>query len=400
MSATTPEQESKNLRVLMTCGYFEPGFRAGGPIRSVARIIDTTPNNVDLTVLTSDRDVGATEPYAGLSGRYALRANAKIYYLNVRKLHHWLRFLKDCRESPIDLLYVNSLWMPYFSVIPILAARLNLIHVNQVLVAPRGELSPGALTLKASKKKAMLKVWVPLLRQMGATWHASTAMEEADIKSVSPNAEIEVVEDQTNLTDETLPVGQFHDGPARMVFISRISPKKNLDLALRAFVGLREPAELDIFGPIEDVEYWSACQKIASSAPPHLRIRYCGELKPSEVRPTFSRYDSFIFPTKGENFGHVIAESLSASCPVICSDQTPWTDVLRSGGGAVVATTDEVQLLAELSRIAVGSVHDRHQQRRRAGGAYTEWRRTVTDENILGRMAQRRNKSTLNSAKN
>jgi glycosyltransferase involved in cell wall biosynthesis len=46
------------------------------------------------------------------------------------------------------------------------------------------------------------------------------------------------------------------------------------------------------------------------------------------VREVFSRYDAFVLPTLGENVGHVIAESLSASCPVICSDETPWTDLL------------------------------------------------------------------------
>ena len=41
----------------------------------------------------------------------------------------------------------------------------------------------------------------------------------------------------------------------------------------------------------------------------------------------FSSYDVFLFPTFGENYGHVIAEALMAGCVVITSDQTPWGEL-------------------------------------------------------------------------
>ena len=41
----------------------------------------------------------------------------------------------------------------------------------------------------------------------------------------------------------------------------------------------------------------------------------------------FVKYDVFYFPTKSENFGQVIWESLSCGCPVLISDQTPWNNI-------------------------------------------------------------------------
>src|SRR5690606_22656373 len=35
----------------------------------------------------------------------------------------------------------------------------------------------------------------------------------------------------------------------------------------------------------------------------------------------------FLFPTLGENFGHVILEALTAGCPVLISDRTPWRNL-------------------------------------------------------------------------
>ena len=75
----------------------------------------------------------------------------------------------------------------------------------------------------------------------------------------------------------------------------------------------------------------------------------------NQVISTFGLYDAFVFPTLGENFGHVIAESLASSCPVICSDQTPWTPVLEAGGGQVVRDLTPAALGAVLARWATMS---------------------------------------------
>ena len=44
----------------------------------------------------------------------------------------------------------------------------------------------------------------------------------------------------------------------------------------------------------------------------------------------------FLFPTLGENYGHVIQETLSAGCVALISDQTPWQDLEASGVGASI----------------------------------------------------------------
>lgn len=388
-NASGARQNSAPYRVLMTCGAFEPGYRGGGPIRSVARIVDTAPANIEILLVTSDRDIGESTPYPELSGRWVQRGHARVFYLNTRSIPQWWRLWRAIRKTPVDLLYVNSLWTPKFSVLPILAALTTLISARQILIAPRGELSPGALSLKAEKKRRFLKLWVPVLRRLNAIWHASTPMEEADIRAVHPDARVEVVENQTALPAEPHRVDARRLGPAKMVFISRISAKKNLDLALAALGLLEQPVELDVYGPIEDMDYWDRCQRIIAAHPRHIHARYRGELAGAAVRDKFAEYDLFVFPTKGENFGHVIAESLSASCPVLCSDQTPWTTALKNGGGIVVDTLTPQAVAAGLSRVADMSPEGRLVLRRRAGEVYRHWRTNVAEENILGRVRQR-----------
>lgn len=366
----------------MTCGVFEPGFRGGGPVRSMAQVVDTMSDRIDAVLVTRDCDHGTARPYPGLSGRWIPRAQTRIFYLNTRALRHWLRLWRDLRNTRFDLIYVNSFFSPQFTLIPIIAMRLRLLRSRALLIAPRGEFSPGALSLRTTKKRIFIRLMRSFLSGAEVRWHASTAMEAAEIRSVYPSAPIEISLDQVALPYEPL-APTIGTRTARLAFIGRISPKKNLNLTLEALRGVSAPVEFDIYGPLEDRAYWSHCQASIDRLSDKVLVRYHGELAPDQVRHTFEGYDAFVFPTLGENFGHIIAESLSASCPVICSDQTPWSDVLAAGGGTALCDGTAAELSAELNRIAVMTPAARLRARELAGAAYRNWRAGVTNPNVL-----------------
>ncbi len=385
----TGTADTRMFRVLATCGVFEPGFRGGGPVRSVANIVDTVSAHTELVLVTGDRDLGATTAYPGLSGRWVSRHRSRVFYLNPKALRHWLRLWRELRSVRFDLLYVNSLWSPVYTLLPVLAVRLGMIHAAAVLIAPRGELSPGALTLKAGKKRLFLSGWSRLLRAMGVTWHATSDREATEIRVACPWAQVELCANRVTLPLEPVPVTDPGTGPARLVFISRICAKKNLRLILLALRELRQPVEFDIYGPTEDARYWSGCVALIAQLPANVRASYRGELPPAEVRATFARYDAFVFPTLGENFGHVIAESLSASCPVVCSDRTPFSEVLRNGGGTVVRELTTEAFRDRLADFAALTPAQRLRTRALAGEAYRSWRASAGSPNIIEQVRAR-----------
>ncbi|WP_301357602.1 glycosyltransferase, partial [Enterococcus spodopteracolus] len=69
---------------------------------------------------------------------------------------------------------------------------------------------------------------------------------------------------------------------------------------------------------------------------------YKGNVRHEMVGAIFSQYDAFLFPTKSENYGHVISESLLNDCPVIISDKTPWNDI-ENGEEGYVCSLDNVE---------------------------------------------------------
>ena len=374
MTRNTDAEGRGPFRVVATSAVFLPGYRGGGPIRSVAHILDTLPEDIDLRLLTSDRDLGEMSPYPGLSGRWIPRGRSRIFYLDVRNSRQWWKVLRELRSGPIDLLYVNSLWQPVFTLVPMVALRLGILRSAAVLIAPRGELSPGALTLKGRKKHAVLRILRPLLRSLNVNWHASTALERTHIRGNFPGANVYVNSNQSSLPLEPLGPATLSAMSTRIVFIGRVSPKKNLRLLIESLGDIGRGIALDIYGPLEDRQYWQDCLRTVINLPPNITVMYCGELAHSDVRETFATYDAFAFPTLGENFGHVIAESLSASCPVICSDQTPWSDVLRGGGGIVLAGLSRESLTRALAEFAACSPMERQKRRVGAGDTYRTWR--------------------------
>jgi glycosyltransferase involved in cell wall biosynthesis len=372
----------------MTCGAFEPGFRRGGPIKSATHIVDTVSDAVDLSVVVSDRDEGDTEPYPGLSGTWSPRGRSRVFYLEHRNLRHWWRLFRDVRKTRYDLLYLNSFWETVFTLPPVLATRLGLLRTKVILLAPRGELAPGAMALKAGKKKIYLKLFGSLLRTMNVTWHASTELEAEHIRASMPWARIIVNANQAVFPAEPILPTPSEQPHLRLVFLSRISPVKNLDVLLKALAGIRHRVDLDIYGPVYDASYFAMCEKIIGTLPNGVQVRYLGEVQPDGTRDIFARYDAFVLPTRGENFGHVIAESLSAACPVLCPDTTPWSPVLRTGGGVVLTGDLQGAVQAAIDDLALKTPADRHAARIEAADAYRRWYEKSDRLNIIEAVRQ------------
>lgn len=158
----------------------------------------------------------------------------------------------------------------------------------------------------------------------------ATAQTRADGVEISEASNIPAA--PSAASDARKPVEKFA-GKVSFVFVSRVSPKKNVKAAIEMVSSLQGEVAFDIFGPVDDSEYWEQCSKLLAQSPANVKIRYLGPLQHAEVGKTFSQYHFFLFPTLGENFGHVIVESLGSGCPVIVSDRTPWNGLDRKNVG-------------------------------------------------------------------
>ncbi|QTE29028.1 glycosyltransferase [Pengzhenrongella sicca] len=358
--------------VLAFARAFEPGHRAGGPIQSMNHVFGVVGAEVRITLVTRDRDLGDRAPYPGLSGRLVPRGRHAVFYWDRTNLRQTLALVRMLRPTRFDLLYVNSFWDPWFTLAPLAAAQLRVVRARRLLLAPRGELAPGALAIKPRKKRVTLPLIAPFVARLPVVWQAQSPHEVSDIHRVFPQARI--IKRADSAAPDPVNGVRASERIARFVFISRISPIKNLAVAIEALRALDGPAIFDIFGPVSDPAYWRRCQALLRTVPESVVVTYRGELPHDAVQATFADYDAFVLPSSGEGFGHAIAESLSAGCPVLCSERTLWTQVLRSGGGAALPDLEPQTWGTELARIAALTGAERSHRKADALAAYLRWR--------------------------
>jgi len=315
-------------RILICIDWYEPGFKAGGPIRSVANIVSALKDDFEFYILTSAYDLGETEPYPDvIVNEWFDQDGLFLKYLD-KKLLSQGAIKRNILEIAPDVIYLNSLFSKNFTLFPLMTARRNGI---KVVLAPRGMLGAGALELKKGKKKSFLLVSKILGVYKKVKWHASTQEELEEIKTVFGK--------KANVTiAQNIPVGQKlkletildtkRTGNVRFIFVSRIAVKKNLHLAIMALkqVKLNIPCTFDIYGNIEDEDYWNTF-KDEITKEGMLEISYKGVVSPSQLPEIYANADYLVLPTKHENYGHAIVEAWSNGCPVIISRNTPWKNL-------------------------------------------------------------------------
>lgn len=325
---------TKRIRALTLCDYYLPGYRAGGAVRTIANMVEQLSDAIDFSIITRDHDLANAIPYENVRvDQWNAIEPASVFYLS----SGWrsvLRLRRLMSDTPCDVIYLTSLFSPRFAVLPLLMRRLGFVPQRPLVLAPRGELSLGALAIKSPKKRFYLRVARMLGVLSGVQWQASNTLEQEDIRRWFPNARIWVAEDIPGKAPAPLNAREMKcPGQLNIVFLSRISRKKNLDGALRMLAGVRGDIRFDIYGPKEDAAYWKECEALIERLPGNIEARYKGTLNHEETHRVFSRAHLFLLPTHGENYGHVIRESLVAGCPVLVSDQTPWRNLRRLGVG-------------------------------------------------------------------
>lgn len=321
----------KKLSVLILISHYYPGFKYGGPIKTIFNLVKFLGNDFEFKIICSDRDFADTKPYPNIKKNAWHRVgNADVFY--VSKLNLNLKFLcKLINETKHDVLHLNGLFDFNFTIKPIILKRLGLINCKFCIIAPRGQLALTALKIKKIKKYFFLFLAKVFKLYDNLYWHASSAHESKDISREFHNlsGKIKTVPDLIDFNfygNQRRLIKKNNLNEFKLIFLSRITPIKNLDFLLKVLIKVKSKVSLDIYGPQESNQFFKTCVNLIKMAPPNIKIKYKKELKPNKVLKIFSNYDLFVFPTKGESFGYVILEALIAGTPVLLSNKTSWKE--------------------------------------------------------------------------
>jgi glycosyltransferase involved in cell wall biosynthesis len=84
--------------------------------------------------------------------------------------------------------------------------------------------------------------------------------------------------------------------------------------------------------------------------PRNIIVQFHNSISPNLLTKAILDTDFLLLPTTGENFGHVIWESLSAGTPVIISNTTPWRELKKACVGWDISLKDPEMFIDVLNR--------------------------------------------------
>lgn len=322
----------------------------GGPSQmAIGLSTALAAKGVQVTILTTDANGDTGQAPLQVPLECPVEQNGyEVYYFRCSPFRRYkfslnlLRWLAKHRQD-YDLAHIHALFSPISSAAATVARTHNLPYI----LRPLGTLDPADL----QKKRQLKKLYAALLERPNLASAAAvhfTSDQEAKISdrfgvttqdlviplgvTLPPVPETTSVRSRWGIPDDRL----------LLLFMSRIDPKKGLDLLIPALETLA--AENQNFHFVlaganpQDPAYENKIRNQIQASPLSDRTTLTGFVSGSEKTALLQEADLFVLPSYYENFGIAVAEAMAAGTPVVISDQVHiWKDVQQAQAGWVTA---------------------------------------------------------------
>jgi glycosyltransferase involved in cell wall biosynthesis len=237
----------------------------------------------------------------------------------------YLNRLWSCVSS-YDIIHINGIWSPFCH----FASWFSRIQGKPLLTTTHGMLEPWSLRKKRFKKIMGYRLFQEEDLQKSLLLRATGDSEARNLRNFGLKPPIAVIPNGVSVPVPQKP-SKKNRGKKRLLFLSRVHPKKGVLELVRAVSSLRDIFEekgwfLTICGPDEGGHLKEVEKEVGK-----LEIgKWVEFLAPVEGREKWDLYKSallFVLPTFSENFGIVVAEALGCGVPVITTQETPWEEL-------------------------------------------------------------------------
>ena len=257
----------------------------------------------------------------------------KIEYLNKRKIFNKLiykqtnnfEFNLDLEYiiNDFDIVHIYGVWRPFLIKIFLTSKKLG----KKIIISPIGALEPWSLSQKKIKKYIAWHVYQKKILKNADIIHATSDIEAENILKKKINNKIIVIGHGLDIDYNFVPKLKVEKNKKRLVFFSRIHKKKGLLELISIWKNLKNSSnwQLHIYGPVSDKKYFEKMIfEIKKNELSDKIIYFNPVFELENKKKILQNSDGFILPSKSENFGISIGESLSNAVPVLTTLETPW----------------------------------------------------------------------------
>lgn len=132
--------------IFISIPWFIPAFKAGGPILSIANMVNELDEGYQFYIYTSNSDLHGLPIAVALTNQWSeYNAHTKVWYAS--KKDRSQNLVDQVKQVKPDVLFIIGLFDWHFNIVPLLYA-----NCPDKLLSIRGMLHPGALGQKKVKK--------------------------------------------------------------------------------------------------------------------------------------------------------------------------------------------------------------------------------------------------------
>ncbi len=367
------------MRILHVTPSYKPAFRYGGPTFSVSCLAEQQAKaGAEVWVFTTTAN--GEEELPVCRGVPIEVEGVRVVYFSRWTGDHghfcpalWWAVWRKGRN--FDVVHVHSWW----NWVAFGVALVSRLRGLRMVFSPHGMLSP--YTLRHSLKRWFQRIlgrWL-LAR---ALWHATSRLEERELQVHKPPNPTICVPNITPFPDTTAIQAPEPRAALRLLYLSRLDPKKGLDFLLNVLAEIKGgcPWQLTVVGDASN-PFGREMRKLAERLGLKDRVVWHGWASGEEKWNLLAWSDLLLLPSQNENFAIIVLEALAVGTAVLVSDRVGLCDYVHEKDLGWCAPLDE-----EAWRLALkAAMSDDAKRRRIRREAPIQVRRDFDPETLVWR---------------
>ncbi|PSL30855.1 XrtY-associated glycosyltransferase XYAG1 [Chitinophaga ginsengisoli] len=315
------------MNILHVIPSYKPAYVYGGPIYSSSALCEQlVAEGHKVTVVTTTANgkeelnvqQGVVQQVDGVDTIYFKRLTKDHTHFSPALISYLYRNIKK-----YDAVHIHSWW----NLVSIFTLLVCYVRRVRPVVSPRGMLSDYILETNHNFQKKIIQKVVgdPLLSKV--KFHATSLAEVHEIKKMYPASQVAEIFNFVTVPEG--PVAPKTVQPKiKFVFLSRIDPKKGLELLFKALSMVSFPYELTIAGPYKE-DYLEQLKALTREYGIDQHITWVGPVYGDAKFKLLRDHDVMVLTSYNENFANIVIESLAMGTPVLISNMVGLSTYIR-----------------------------------------------------------------------
>ena len=318
---------------------------------------------IELTILTTNSNGDAGQPPLDVPLAEAIDQDGyQVFYFACSPfrrykfslgLLHWLTI----HAQNYDIAHIHALFSPVSTAAATIARYCGLPYI----LRPLGTLDPADLQKKKQLKRIYGWLWERPNLAGAAALHFTSEQECQVSHRYGINTQDWIIPLGVNQPKHLPPKGQarqrFNLSPEQLLilFLSRIEPKKGLDLLIPALEAIKSQGYSFKFALAgsnpQDPDYENQIQQTIHHSSIASDTEILGFVQGAEKLSLLQDADLFILPSYYENFGIAVAEAMAIGTPVLISDRVDLWPAVQQGEAGWISSCKINSLIAKLQEV-------------------------------------------------